>query len=173
MPDSVAVLTSTSGALQFVFPAGAVRVPTEIRYTPLWSAVGETGRLQASSTAFSLTGVLDDRSVPLAFDRPVSVTWRYGEVDETVLDEAQMRLFVRAGEEHWLDAACRPYQRDLRQNRLSTAVCLTGRFVFGNRYDLYFPLMSQQTLSPRTYTAPLSPRPDSAVPRSPLLLPVP
>jgi hypothetical protein len=173
VPTRETVLTSSSGAIQIVFPAGTVRVPTEIRYTPLWPAGWETGRLQASSAAFSLTALLDDGSVPLAFARPVSVTWRYREADLTTLDEALLRLFVLTDEERWNDAACRPYQRDLHGDRLSTAICRTGRFVFGSRYDLFVPLVSHQAPLASTYTESLWPVPDSDRPRSPLLLPLP
>jgi hypothetical protein len=173
VPTSETVLTSTSGALQFVFPAGSVRRPVEIRYVPFWPAEWEIGVLQASSAAFSLTAVLDDRSVPLAFAGPVSVTWRYRAADVRGLDEAQVRLFVLAGDERWYDAACRPYRRDPQQRRLSVAICRTGRFVSGVRYDLFLPYAPPQALLPHTNATSLWPAPDNGGPRSPLLSPLP
>jgi hypothetical protein len=138
-PTTTTVLTSTSGAVQFIFPAGAVTTPTQIVYTPLWPAGWATGLLKTSIIAFSLTATLNGQPAPLTFARPVSLTWRYGDADVAGLDEENLRLFL-AHDGRWDAAACQPYRRDLDQNQLTTGVCRTGVFVFGSRFDLYMPL---------------------------------
>jgi hypothetical protein len=172
-PAITTVLTSASGEVQMIFPTGAVRVPTAIRYTPLWPANWEIGVLKKSSIAFSLTAVLDDQVVSLAFARPVTVNWRYKEADVLSHDEAFIRFFVLEDGGVWTDAVCRPYQRDLHENRLTTALCRTGRFLFGNRYDLHLPLMSHQAPLRRLHTEPSLSRSENEFPGSPLLLPWP
>lgn len=166
-PSATTVLTSASGAMELIFPTGAVTVPTAIRYVPLWPGDWGTGALKMSNTAFSLTAVLAEQ--PVALQRAFTLTWRHSDVDLMALDETRLRLFV--WEEGWQDAACGPYQRDANQNRLRTAVCHTGRFVFGDRYDLYLPLTSRAGL-PATLQGELSPSThESERPRSPLRLP--
>lgn len=168
-PNSSVVLTSASGAIALVFPPGAVTTPTEVLYSPLWSAEWNLGALMTSSVAFSVTAVLDERLMPLIFARPVTAVWRYEDADLDVPDEGQLRLFVGGEDGIWHDAACQPYQRDVEGNRLAGAVCHTGRFVFGYRYDRYFPLVLRAGFSGRSYRE--SPRSEPGSVRSPLLLP--
>jgi hypothetical protein len=146
VPTVTTVLSSASGALQLVFPAGAVTTPTEVLFTPLWSADWSIGALRTSNTAFSLTVVVEDQWTPMVFVRPVTVTWRYGDADVAAMDEAQVQLFVQSAGGVWRDAACAPYQRYPDHNWLAGNICQTGRFVFGNRFDLYLPLVARRDM---------------------------
>jgi hypothetical protein len=140
-PTSTVLLTSASGAIGFVFPAGAVTTSTEVLYEPLWPAGWETGVLRPSRVAFSLTALVDGQVRPLVFSRPVSIIWRYADADARPLDEDQLRLFVEGKHGRWHHAVCVPYERDSTANWLVGALCQTGRFVFGYRSDNYYPLL--------------------------------
>jgi hypothetical protein len=168
-PNATTVLTSVSGAVELVFPPGAVSTPTEILYTPLWPREWQVGRLTTSNVAFSLTAMSNGRPAPLVFALPVSVTWRYKHADVTALDEEHMRLFALRQGTMWNDAACQPYQRDANQSWVMAAICRTGQFVFGNRYDLYFPAIWHEGLSRSTQKEPMPSFTGGA--GSPLLLP--
>ncbi len=154
MPNVTTVLTSASGAMGFVFPSGTVTMPTEISLIPLWPGDWETGVLKPSAVAFSLTAKRDDQPVPLTFAQPVSVTLHYDESDVSGLEPTHLRLFVQGAGEQWYDAFCRSYQRHPDEDRLALAICGTGRFVFGNRYDQLFPLLltALETLAQSRYS---------------------
>jgi hypothetical protein len=162
-PTTTTVITSVSGAVQLIFPAGLVTTPTEVVYTPFWPVGTVTGSLKTSTVAFSLTTMLDGQPTPLTPALPLSVTWRYDEADLVGLDEEHLRLFVRATGGRWHDAACQPYQRDLTGNQLTAFVCRIGQFVFGNRHDVYLPLIRRGELPMASF--------ETNLPRSPLRLP--
>lgn len=140
-PNATTVLTSASGAVGFIFSAGSVTMPTEIRLMPLWPGEWETGVLKPSTIAFSLTAKRGDLPIPLTFAQPVSVTWHYDESDVSGLEKTHLRLFVQGAEAQWYDALCKSYLRYPDEGRLGLGICRTGRFVFGNRYDQLFPLL--------------------------------
>lgn len=170
-PTATTVLTNASGAVQLVFPAGVVTRPFEIVYTPFWPGDWVTGLLKTSTVAFSLTAMLDGRPALLTLARPVSVTWRYSDADVAGLEEGGLRLFVQGADSRWDDAGCRPYQRDLEGNQLTASVCRLGRFVFGSRYDWYWPLILCGGLSLQRYGELALPVPEADWLRSPLRLP--
>ncbi|MGD9101281.1 MAG: hypothetical protein PVF45_12445, partial [Anaerolineae bacterium] len=146
VPTATTVLTSFSGAVRLTFPAGTVITPVDVIYTPWWPEKPFPVPLKPSPVAFVLTTVPD---VPLA--RPVSITWRYGDDGTAGLAEEALRLFVQREEWNWRDAACQPYQRTPEQNQVTALVCQTGKFVFGNRYDLYLPMSLREISLPAAY----------------------
>jgi hypothetical protein len=171
VPTAATPLTSASGNVHLLFPAGVVTAPTEVYYTPWWPVGTVSGALNTSYVAFLLTTEREGQPISLTFGHPFSVTWRYGDEDLVGLEEAGLRLFVLETGGHWQDAACQPYQRDLVLNWLTATVCRTGQFLFGSRNDAYLPLAGadggsltlQQDL--RLFVPEIHP------PRSPLNLP--
>jgi hypothetical protein len=176
-PEATTVLTSASDSLVWVFPPGVVAEPTQILFTPLWPDGWEVQPLQIATSAFSLTAKLDGEPTPLTFLRPVSVTWRYRPEEVEGLDEARLRLFWHAGTGSapggWWDAGDRPYQRDPGQNRLEAFIRLTGRFVYGTRFDRFMPIVGKDGPPDRLGREPGGPAPEPEWPPSPLRLPVP
>jgi hypothetical protein len=180
-PDVTTVLTSASGQLRLSFPPGAVRAPTDIRVAPMQPTDWETGLLKKSRGAFSLMALIDGQPAPVAFERPISVTWRYRDDDVAGLDEEQLRLFVTDDGETWLHAHCgaEPYRRDPALKILETTICRGGQFLFGTRYDLYLPFTTASNPTYATPSAPTGFTPGSqpslapAGPGSPLRLPRP
>jgi hypothetical protein len=169
-PGATTILTSTSGALQFIFPAGAVTTPTQIIYTPIWPADWVSGGLRVSSAGFSLTALLNGQAIPLTFAQPVSLTWRYGDADIEGLDEEKLGLFRSKEGGYWEHASYQPYQRDPDQNQLATTLHHTGLFVFGSRYEAFLPLILGTDTSQRQQMA-WPALLESDRPRSPLRLP--
>lgn len=169
MPTASTVLTSVTGAIELIFPPGAVTMPTEIIYEPLWPVGLGSGGLKLSSVAFSLTAMLNGQPASMVFAQPVTVTWRYNDADVTTLNEARTRLFLLREGGMWYHAACQSYRRDPNQNWVTTAVCRTGRFVFADRYDQYFPVILREALPRSSYEEPALSTPKSV--GSPLLLP--
>jgi hypothetical protein len=170
-PTATTVLTSVSKAIQVVFPAGTVTTPTQVLYTPLWPAPWDTGLLKTSTAALSLTLLFNNEPAALGFGHPVTVTWHYSDSDVTALDEKDLQLFVRESGGSWSDAACGPYHRDPERKRLSVAVCATGWFVFGNRYDLYVPQAARSGSLYGSYGELALRTQEMGVPGSPLRLP--
>jgi hypothetical protein len=171
LPATTTVLTSASGAVQLAFPAGAVLTPTQVRYEPLLLEEADVPGLKNSAVAFALKAIVDGRSVPLTFARPISVTWRYSDASVGALDEARLRLFALGAGGLWREAACQPYQRDLEGNRLLTAICHTGRFTFGDQYLWYLPFIPREMPASSSNQAPSPPTPQPGRPGSPLRLP--
>jgi hypothetical protein len=170
-PTVTTVLTSASGAVALVFPAGAVAAPTQVRYKPLLLEDADVNGLGSSGVAFLLTAVVDGQPAPLTFAQPVTVIWRYSDADVSALQEDHLRLFVLGEGGLWRDAACQPYQRDPDGNRLVTAICHTGQFAFGNQYALYLPFVPHEMPASTSTQAPLPPVSQPRRPGSPLRLP--
>jgi hypothetical protein len=170
-PTATTVLTSASGAVQLVFPVGVVVAPTQVRYKPLLLGDADVHGLRSSGVAFLLTAVVDSQPAPLTFAQPVAVTWRYSDANVSALEEARLRLFALGEGGLWRDAACQPYQRDLDGNRLTTAICHTGQFAFGNQYTLYLPFIPREMPALNSNQAPSPPTPQPGRPGSPLRLP--
>jgi hypothetical protein len=127
--------------------------------------------LKTSTAALSLTLFLNNEPAALGFGHPVTVTWHYSDSDVTALEEKDLQLFVRESGGSWSDAACGPYHRDPDRKRLSAAACVTGWFVFGNRYDLYVPQVARSGSLYGSYgEVTLRPQ-EMGVPGSPLRLP--
>jgi hypothetical protein len=75
-PDAVAVLTSTSGHLEFLFPAGTVTTPTEIQFVPRVTSELPSGPL-IGVTAFTLAACRGGQPISLTPSIPITVTWQY------------------------------------------------------------------------------------------------
>ena len=139
-PDAASVLTSTSGRLAFVFPAGTVTMPTEIRFTPLL-----TSELPPDPPlgvfAFGLTAYRGEQPVSLTPLRLITVTWQYTDTDVAGLDEDNLGLYHVTENSRWLRVSCPTQQRHPEVNRLNTCIHRLDEYVFGQRYDWYLPLI--------------------------------
>ncbi len=143
-PTTTTVLTSAGGGLKLVFPTGLVTEALDIDLTPLWPPEWVTGSVKASQVGFSLSAWQGDAPAPFAPSQPIWVTWDYETGDLAGLDEARLRLFGLRDSGAWLDAACRPYQRDIEKERLMAGFCQLGSFVFGNTHLLYLPWVHKE-----------------------------
>jgi hypothetical protein len=135
VPTETTVLDNLSGDVRIVFPAGAVITPVVVVYTPFWPADQVPPPLRPSRVGFELTSLSGD---PLTFERPIEVTWSYGDGGTVGLDAQHLRLFMQQASDDWPDAACQDYQREPGQ--VTASICQTGKFAFGNRFDLYLPV---------------------------------
>jgi hypothetical protein len=159
-PTLTTVLTSFSGDVRIVFPGGAVTTPMDIIYAPWWPTE-LPATLNPAPVGFALTAVPGEET--LLFSRPVSATWHYSDDDVVGLEIERLRLFTPGAGDAWPDAACQPYHRDPGQNQVTAAICQTGNFIFGNRYELYLPLSLNETLPPGRYEE-VSPVPEFNLP---------
>ena len=136
-PTQTVVLTSASGDLAFVLPAGLVSQTSVVTYTPYWLSDLEATPFHAA-TAFSLT--LDR---PLMPGQVISLTWRYRDEDLAGYPEERLTLYRRAGGT-WQQAACAPYQRQPGVNRLTVGLCQTGFFALGPGYTILVPIVARE-----------------------------
>jgi hypothetical protein len=139
-PDAAAVLTSTSGHLAFVFPAGTVTVPTEIRFTPLATSEVPVGPLHKIA-AFRLAAYRDGQPVSLTLPLPVIVTWQYADADVVGLKEDELALYLWTETDRWQRVSSPAEQRWPDENRLRTAILQLGEYTFGQPYKLSLPVI--------------------------------
>ncbi len=141
-PDAAAVLTSASGHLAFLFPAGTVTRPMEIRFTPRLPSESPPGPL-IGVTAFTLAAYRDGQPIPselMTLLLPITVTWQYTDADVMGLDEDSLGLYRMTADNRWQRVFCPAQQRQPEVNRLSTCTQRLGEHVFGQGYTLYLPL---------------------------------
>ena len=139
-PDVASVLTSTSGHLTFRFAAGTVTTSTQICFIALWIPGLPPGPPLGVS-AFRLTAYWGGQPISLTLLRPVTVTWRYSESDVAGLNEDALGLYYVTENGlhrrvHWPAE-----QHDLEANRLTTGIRQLGRYIFGQGYETYVPLI--------------------------------
>jgi hypothetical protein len=139
-PDAASVLTSTSGHLMFIFPAGTVTVPTEIRFTPLATSEVPPGPLR-KVTAFQLAAYRDGQPVSLTPPLPITVTWQYKDADIAGLDENELGLYRWIGNSPWQHMSSPAEQRWPDENRLCTAIQQLGEYTFGQMYRQHLPVV--------------------------------
>jgi hypothetical protein len=139
-PDAAGVLTSTSGHLVFIFPAGTVTVPTEIRFTPLATSEVPPGPLR-KITAFRLAAYRDGQPVSLTPPLPITVTWQYEDADVAGLDENELGLYRWIGNSPWQRMSSPAEQRWPDENRLRTTTQQLGEYTFGQTHRRYLPVM--------------------------------
>ena len=138
-PDAAAVLTSTSGHVAFLFPAGTVTRPTEIRFTPRATSELTPGPL-IGVTAFTLVAYRGGQPISMTPLLPITVTWQYADTDVAGLDEDSLGLYRMTGDNRWQRVFCPAQQRQPEVNRLSTCTQQLGEYVFGQGYVLYMPI---------------------------------
>ena len=138
-PDAAAMLTSTSGRLAFLFPAGTVSRPTEIRFTPRMPSELPPGPL-IGITAFTLATYQGGQPLPTTPLLPITVTWQYTDTDVAGLDEDGLGLYRMAEDNRWQRVSHPAQQRQPEVNRLSTCIQQLGEHVFGQGYALYMPI---------------------------------
>ena len=138
-PDVAAVLTSTGGHLAFLFPAGTVTTPTEIRFVPRMMSELPPGPL-IGVTAFTLAACQGGQPVSLTSSLPITVTWQYTDTDVAGLDEDALGLYRLMEGDRWQRVVCPARQHLLEVNRLSTCIQQLGEYAFGQGYVLYVPL---------------------------------
>jgi hypothetical protein len=139
-PDATSALTSNSGHLAFLFPAGTVTMPAEIRFTPLLTSGVPPGP-PLGVVAFQLAAYQGGQPVPLSLLRPVTVTWQYTDTDVAELDEDALGLYRLAESNHWQRVSCPAEQHQPEVNRLSTHIQQLGKYVLGQGYEWLIPLM--------------------------------
>jgi hypothetical protein len=132
-PGSAAVLTSTSGHLIFLFPAGTVTRTTEIRLTPRVISELSPGP-PVGVAAFELAAYRDGQPILITPLLPITVTWRYTDVDVSSLD-----LYYAEEGQRWQRVVCPAEQREPELNRLSTCIQELGTYVFGQGYLWFLP----------------------------------
>jgi len=138
-PDAAAVLTSTGGHLAFLFPAGTVTTPTEIRFTPRVTSELPPGPL-IGVTAFTLAAYRGRQPISLTPLLPITVTWQYTDSDVVGLDEDFLGLYRLTEGDRWQRVVCPARQRQPEVNRLSTCIQRLGEYTFGQGCVLYLPL---------------------------------
>jgi len=141
-PDAAAVLTSNSGHLVFLFPAGTVTSPMEIRFTPRMPSELPPGPL-IGVTAFTLAAYQDGQQIPshsMTPLLPITVTWQYTDTDVVGLDEDGLGLYRLTEDDRWQRVSCPAQQRQPEVNRLSACIQQWGEYTFGQGYVLYLPL---------------------------------
>jgi hypothetical protein len=139
-PGATTVLTSNSGHLTLIFPAGTVTTPTVMRLTPLWLSELPAGPLVGVS-AFQLTAYRGNQLVSLTLPLPVTVTWRYKSVDVIGLDEDRLSLHRLTEDQHWQRVSCPSEQHQPDENRMSTCIQQLGEYMFGHGYKVHLPLI--------------------------------
>ena len=139
-PEVAGVLTSTSGHLVFIFPAGTVTAPTEIRFTPLATFEVPPGPPR-KITAFRLAAYRDGQPVSLTPPLPITVTWQYLDTDVTGLDEDELGLYRWIGNSPWAHVSSAAEQRWPDENRLRTAIQQLGEYTFGQTHRQYLPVV--------------------------------
>ena len=152
-------------------------MPADILITPFWTGEWDTGAVRKSGIAFALTGTHGGESTLLAFERPISITWRYRDHDLDGLSEEQLRLFLTEDSLTWQTAQCEPYLRTPSLNFLQVGICRSGLFLFGNRFDVHLPHVTAPASATSSNPEPIPNEtiaaPDQDNRRSPLLLPEP
>ncbi len=141
--DSTGALISNSGHLTFEFPAGAVTTTTEIRFTPLWVPDLPAGSHPLQPvTGFRLTAYRNGQPISLTFVLPITVTWQYTNTDVTVYNEERLGLARWAeAEGDWQLISCATSRRWPDQNRLRTCIQTVGDYAFGQRVEVYLPIV--------------------------------
>jgi hypothetical protein len=139
-PDATGVLTSTSGHLVFIFPAGTVTAATEIRFTPLLTSEVPAG-LPLKAAAFQLAAYRDGQPVSLTLSLPVTVTWQYTDADVAGLSEDRLDLYLWTQNDRWQQVSNPAEQRWPDENRLRTAIQQLGEYTFGHKHRYYLPLV--------------------------------
>jgi hypothetical protein len=139
-PDATGVLTSASGHLVFIFPAGTVTAPTEIHFTPLLTSEVPAG-IPLKAAAFQLAAYRDGQPVSLTLPLPVTVTWQYADADIAGLRENRLDLYLRTQNDHWQQVSSPAEQRWLDENRLRTAIQQLGEYTFGHKHTCHLPLV--------------------------------
>jgi len=149
-PGSAAVLTSTSGHLTFLFPAGTVTRTTEIRLTPRAISELDPGPL-VGVAAFDLAAYRDGQPILITPLLPITVTWQYTDADMSrdadmfrdadvsSLDEDSLDLYHIGEGQRWQRAVCPAEQREPELNRLSTCIQELSTYVFGQEYVWFVP----------------------------------
>lgn len=126
-------------------PAGAMTETATILFTPITTPTANVG-FQFAGTAFELTALKDGAVLEgLAFERPVTITIEYSDMDVEGQDELTLRLEVwDPASEGWLDAACGSYDRHPDENWLSVPICHLSLYaLFGqleNGHNIYLPV---------------------------------
>jgi hypothetical protein len=139
-PNATSVLTSASGHLIFIFPAGTVTAAAEIRFTPLLTSEVPAG-LPLKAAAFQLAAYRDGQPVSLTLPLPVTVTWQYTDADVAGLSEDRLALYLWTQNDHWQQVSSPAEQRWPDENRLRTAIQQLGEYTFGHKHRCYLPLV--------------------------------
>jgi len=129
-------------------PGGAVTDTIELRFTPVPSPTEPiTGELRFANHAFDLEAYRGGVLMPgFVFERPVTITIHYSDVDVAGLDESTLALYYWRGGA-WIDAATTcpaDYVRRPERNWLRLPICHLSRFGvmgYGAHYDIYLPLV--------------------------------
>jgi hypothetical protein len=137
-PGSTAVLTSTSGHLTFLLPAGTVTRTTEIRLTPRVISELDPGSL-AGVAAFELAAYQDGQPILITPLLPITVTWQYTDADVSSLDEDSLDLYYTGESQRWQRVVCPAQRREPELNRLSICIQELGTYVFGQEYFWFVP----------------------------------
>jgi hypothetical protein len=137
-PEATGVLTSTSGHLVFIFPAGTVTASTEIRFTPLATSEVPPGPPH-KVTAFRLAAYQDGQPVSLTPRLPITITWQYPDSVVRGLNKDALNLYYWTGDSPWQRVSSAAEQRWPEENRLRTAIQQLGEYVFGQTFWQYLP----------------------------------
>jgi pimeloyl-ACP methyl ester carboxylesterase len=152
--ETLLVYTDTQGLTTTVrIPVGAVTATTTLTYTAVPKLQAPAGLVFARH-AFVLDAYRgrpgqDSVLLPMfRFQKPVTVTVHYADVDLVGLQESTLGLYYRQGDT-WVDATttCTPtsmYHRRDADNVLSLPICQTGQFAVlgqGMAYTVYLPLV--------------------------------
>jgi hypothetical protein len=172
-PEVTGVLTSTSGHLVFIFPAGTVTRPTEIRFTPLATSEVPPG-LPHKIAAFRLAAYQNGQPVSLTPPLPITVTWQYLDTDITGLDEDGLGLYLWTGNIPWERVSSAAERRWPEENRLRTTIQQLGEYIFGQTYRQYLPvLMSSSEGATSAYSEiPVTQEVEQLTPDAPLGYPL-
>jgi len=139
-PSTTTALTSNSGHLAFLFPAGIVTTPVDIHLTPLLPSKLPSGPL-SDVTAFRLAAYRGEQPTTLSLILPVTVTWQYTDTDVAGLDEEQLELYRLTEGELWERVTCPTERRYPEANQLHTCIQQLGTYVFGLTYKRYIPVL--------------------------------
>jgi len=139
------LVTDTHGLTTTVLvPAGAVTATTTLVYIEALTTTAEIPPdFSFAGVIFDLNAYVDGARVdPFTFTTPITITLHYSEAILSAPEETLRLMTWVPDSERWLDAACRPYVRNLAENWLSVPICHLSHFaLLGEEYRIYLPLV--------------------------------
>jgi hypothetical protein len=138
-PDATTVLTSSSGRMSFLFPAGVVTEPAEIHFTPRPTSELPSGPLLGVE-AFSLDAYQDGQPITVTNAPPITITWRYTDTNVNGLDEEALGLYYLNDSGHWERVRCSEEKFQPGSNQLVACIQHLSTFAFGQGYELFIPI---------------------------------
>jgi len=143
--ESTLIYTDTEGSPTVIqVPGGAVTTETTLVYTPVETATAPSG-FSFVGHAFDLDAYRNGEYLSdFTFEKPVTITLYYSDVDVAGLDESSLELeYWNENTSLWEDATCGVYDRRPDENWLAVPICHLSQFALigESEYLIYLPLV--------------------------------